>query len=134
MESFTSAPVKKFQIGGRYKKRLSLAGYFFIAPAMLVLLIFLILPIISALILSFTEYSIPSTEPIRKSEGREHTIALEPEVNVTHAVLIFLIRVQQRLDPVTGFYDSFTRVKPERPTALLLKHIDGERFMRVRSR
>ena len=82
----------------------------------------------------FTEYSIPSTEPIRKSEGREHTIALEPEVNVTHAVLIFLIRVQQRLDPVTGFYDSFTRVKPERPTALLLKHIDGERFMRVRSR
>lgn len=82
----------------------------------------------------FTEISIPSTEPIRRSEDREHTITIEPEGNVTHALLIFLIRVQPRLDPMTGFYESFTTVKPERPTALLLKHIDGEKFMRVRSR
>lgn len=82
----------------------------------------------------FTEYRIPLDEPIRRSEDSEYTLTLEPDDSFTYLLFIFSVQGQPRHDPITGFYDSFATFKPVRPTALLLKHVDGAKFMRVRSR
>lgn len=82
----------------------------------------------------FTEYRIPLDEPIRRLEDGEYTLTLEPDGNATYLLFIFAVQAQPRQDPVTGFYNSFSTFKPVRPTALLLKYVDGAKFMRVRSR
>ena len=51
-----------------------------------------------------------------------------------HLVLIFSAMPQPTQNPVTSFYDSFAEYKPERPTALLLKRIEGGEYKRVRKR
>ncbi len=82
----------------------------------------------------FTEYRIPVDGSIRRLEDGEYTFTLEPDGNATYLLLIFAVQAQPSQDPVTGFYNSFATFKPVRPTALLLKHIDGAEFMRVRRR
>lgn len=78
--------------------------------------------------------SITLDDPIRPSEFVNYNVTMRPEGNVTYLVLIFSVKSIPRHDPITGYYNSFTTFKPERPTALLLKHIDGNWFMRVRRR
>ena len=82
----------------------------------------------------FTEYRIPLDEPIRRLDDGEYTFTLEPDGNFTYLLFIFSVQGQPRHDPVTGFHNSFATFKPVRPTALLLKRVDGAKFMRVRSR
>ncbi len=73
-------------------------------------------------------------DPIRPSECTNYNVTMRPVGNATYLVLIFSVKVRPQYDPITGFYNSFATFKPERPTALLLRHIDGNSFMRVRRR
>lgn len=82
----------------------------------------------------FTELRISLDEPIRRSGDYTYPITLKPAGKATYLVLVFSAESQPRWDPMTGFYDSFAIYKPERPTALLLRHVEDEVFMRVRSR
>lgn len=81
-----------------------------------------------------TELKVALDEPIRPSGHEEYNITLDSAGNATYLVLIFSIESKPRLDPFTGYYDSFAIFKPERPTALLLKNVDGNMYMRVRRR
>jgi len=81
-----------------------------------------------------TELRVALDEPIRPSGQENYNIALDSVGDTTYLVLIFSIESKPRLDPITGFHDSFAIFKPERPTALLLKNIDGNMYMRVRRR
>lgn len=82
----------------------------------------------------FTEISVSFDEPIRSSEADSFLITIEPSGESTHLVLIFSAMPQPTQNPVTSFYDSFAEYKPERPTALLLKRIEGGEYKRVRKR
>lgn len=81
-----------------------------------------------------SELRIPLDEPIRQSGEESFKIILNVDGNATYLVLIFSIESQPQGDPIVEFHDSFALYKPEKPTALLLRHVDGRRFMRVTSR
>ena len=81
-----------------------------------------------------TELRVALDEPIRPSGHENYNITLDSAGDATYLVLIFSIESKPRLDPITGLHDSFAIFKPERPTALLLKNIDGNMYMRVRRR
>ena len=81
-----------------------------------------------------TELKVALDEPIRPSGQEKYNITLDSAGDATYLVLIFSIESKPRLDPITGLHDSFAIFKPERPTALLLKNIDGNMYMRVRRR
>ena len=82
----------------------------------------------------FSDLQIELDEPIPPSGHDVRTITLTFKGDANYLVLIFYTDPQLRYDPVTGFYDSFALYKPERPTALLLKHVGGYEYMRVTSR
>lgn len=82
----------------------------------------------------FVELYIPLEKPIKQSENYTYPIMIEPSREATYLVLIVSVESRPRWDPLTGFYDSFAIFEPKRPTALLLRHVEGDRFMRVRSR
>lgn len=82
----------------------------------------------------FSEHRISLYSPIRRAGHANYTIKLTTLGNATHLVLIFYVEPPPRWDPIRGFYNSFAVYNPRRPTALLLKHIDGMKFMRVRKR
>jgi hypothetical protein len=83
---------------------------------------------------TFSELYIPLDEPIHRSVREIFSITLNTDVNATYLVLIFSVQPKPRVDPIRGFYDSFAIYKPERPNALLLRHVDNGRFTRVTSR
>jgi len=58
----------------------------------------------------------------------------EPEANSTYLVLIYSIEVDWKVGPISRFHNSFAINKPERPTALLMKHLSDEMYMRVKKR
>ena len=82
----------------------------------------------------FTEIRMTFDEPIRSTEADSFSITIKPSGESTHLVLIFSAMPQSTQNPVTSFYDSFAEYKPERPTALLLKRIEGGEYKRVRKR
>ncbi len=67
-----------------------------------------------------------------ESESRNLTISNIEESN--YIVLILTVRDTQRLNPVTGFHESFALFRPERPNAILLRRETGEVYKRVRRR
>jgi len=73
-------------------------------------------------------------DPIKRSSTEVYTIKLRPEGEPDYMVFIFEVSARPRWDPFSGFFDSFMVTKPERPTALLLKRIDGTTYMRTRQR
>ena len=73
-------------------------------------------------------------EPIRQSSNETHILSLEPLGKPPYVVFVFTIDTIHRSDPFTGFYESFMISKPERPTALLLKRVEGEAYMRTRKK
>ena len=54
--------------------------------------------------------------------------------NVSYIVVILSVEVNNDASLGTRFHNSFAVFNPERPTALLLRHIAGNTFMRVSSR
>ena len=82
----------------------------------------------------FVELYIPLEKTIKQSGNYTYPIMVKSSREATYLVLILSVESRPRWDPLTGFYDSFAIFEPKRPTALLLRHVGGERFMRVRSR
>lgn len=82
----------------------------------------------------FTAFRVILDDPIRKKEDATYNIKLRSTGEATYLVLIFTVESQPLSDPITSFYDSFAIYSPERPNALLLKHIEKDKFMRVRGR
>ncbi len=82
----------------------------------------------------FTVFHVTLDTPIRKNEDTIYSIRLKSSDEATYLLLIYTAESQPLLDPITSFHDSFTIYTPERPTALLLKYVEENIFMRVRGR
>lgn len=82
----------------------------------------------------FTEFRVTLNDPIRKEEDVIYSLKLRSAGKATYLVLIFAAESQPLSDPVASFHDSFAIYTPERPTALLLKHLGEDSYMRVRGR
>ena len=82
----------------------------------------------------FTDLQIKLDTTITPSGHDVRTITFTTVEDADYMVLIFYADPQPRYDPITGFFDSFALYKPERPTALLLKQVGAEEYMRVTSR
>jgi hypothetical protein len=83
---------------------------------------------------TFSEARVPIYVAVPKGGRESFTVELRGAADASYQVLIFSVEGKPRLDPITGFHDSFAVFEPVRPTALLLKHVGGGRYMRVRSR
>ena len=82
----------------------------------------------------FSELRIRLDEPIPPSGQDVRTITFTTVADADYMVLIFYTDPQPRYDPITGFFDSFALYQPERPTALLLRQVRADEYMRVTSR
>jgi hypothetical protein len=82
----------------------------------------------------FNEIRIPLERILTKHGQEGFTIELEGMEYASYQVLVFSIEGKLRKDPFLGFYDSFAIFRPVRPTALLLKDVGDNRYMRVKSR
>ena len=82
----------------------------------------------------FSEHQIKLATPIAPSGHDVKTITITTVEDADYMVLIFYVDPQPRYDPITGFFDSFATYTPKRPTALLLKQVEANEYMRVTSR
>ncbi len=82
----------------------------------------------------FSELQIKLDAPIAPSGHEVRTITITTVEDADYMVLIFYVDPQPHYDPITGFFDSFATYTPERPTALLLKQVEADEYMRVTSR
>ena len=82
----------------------------------------------------FSEFQIKLETPIAPSGHDVKTITFTTVEDADYLVLIFYAGPQPRYNPITGFFDSFATFTPERPTALLLKQVESNEYMRVTSR
>ncbi|UCH56928.1 MAG: hypothetical protein JSV18_06185 [Candidatus Bathyarchaeota archaeon] len=71
---------------------------------------------------------------IDPSRQGNKSITINTVGDATYIVLILSAQSQRSSDPLRGFYDSFAINQPERPTALLLKQVEGFTYQRVTSR
>lgn len=77
---------------------------------------------------------VPWDAPAHQSEYETFELTIDSASNATHLVLLFSIEGNWKARPNVRFYNSFAIYKPERPTALLLKHISYKKFLRATSR
>ena len=82
----------------------------------------------------YTELKANLKEPIGPSEKDVFTITVGPHEDSDYLILAFSVSPYPVRDPVGGFYTSFSQYHPERPTAVLLRHLGDMRYMRVSSR
>lgn len=80
------------------------------------------------------EVRIPWRAPARQTDYATFEVTFDSARNATYLVLIFYVETDNRGDPATRFHNSFAVYRPERPTALLLKHTGNMKFTRVRRR
>ncbi|MGD2200767.1 MAG: hypothetical protein PVJ38_03925 [Candidatus Bathyarchaeota archaeon] len=81
-----------------------------------------------------SQVSIPLEGPVPPGGGVNRSISLTTSREASYLVLIFSLEGRRDQSALAGFYSSFTVLEPERPTALLLKRIDGLNFKRVTKR
>ena len=82
----------------------------------------------------YTELKANLQESIDPSQHEVFTISISPLEDSDYLILAFSVTSYPVRDPVSGFYTSFSTYNPERPTALLLRHLGDMHYMRVRSR
>lgn len=82
----------------------------------------------------FSVLRLPWDVSAHQSEYESFEVAFDSAANATYLVLFYSVEGDWKLEPTTRFHNSFAIYKPERPTALLLKHVSDMRYMRVRSR
>ena len=82
----------------------------------------------------YTELKVNLREPISPSEKEVFTITVGPHEDSAYLILAFSVSPYPVRDPVSGFSTSFSQYNPERPTAVLLRHLGDMRYMRVSSR
>ncbi|RLI08134.1 hypothetical protein DRO42_06875 [Candidatus Bathyarchaeota archaeon] len=81
-----------------------------------------------------SEARLPWRAPARQSEPESFAVTFDSRGNATYALLIFYIEVDRGARPLDRFHNSFITYRPERPTAILLRHISDTKFMRVKRR
>jgi hypothetical protein len=82
----------------------------------------------------YTELKAKLHKPIDPSQHEVFTITVSPLEDSAYLILAFSVTPYPVRDPVGGFYTSFSQYSPERPTAVLLRHLGDMRYMRVSSR
>ena len=82
----------------------------------------------------YTELKAKIHEPVDPSQHEVFTITVSPLEDSDYLILAFSVSSYPVRDPVSGFYTSFSQYNPERPTAVLLRHLGDMRYMRVSSR
>lgn len=75
---------------------------------------------------------IPRDVPARRSGYETLELKFDAAANSTYLALIFSVEADWEANPAVRFHNGFAVYKPERPTALLLKHVGGRIFVRVR--
>ena len=80
-----------------------------------------------------SEMRLPWRAPAHQAE-ESFAVTFDSRGNATYALLIFYIEVDRGAGPLDRFHNSFITYRPERPTALLLRHVSDMTFMRVRRR
>jgi len=83
---------------------------------------------------SYTELKTNLQEPIGPSEKEVFTVIVGAHEDSAYLILAFSVSPYPVRDPIGGFYTSFSQYNPERPTAILLRHLGDTRYMRVSSR
>jgi len=71
---------------------------------------------------------------IQSSEEVNKTIYFTYEADHEYIAMLFYIEPIRDINPVNSFEESFTNLSQERPTAILMKHIEGIEYMRVKNR
>ncbi len=79
-----------------------------------------------------SEMRLPWRAPHQAEES--FAVTFDSRGNATYALLIFYIEVDRGARPLDRFHNSFITYRPERPTAILLRHISDTKFMRVKRR
>jgi len=82
----------------------------------------------------YTELKANLHEPIGPFEKEVLTISVGAHEDSAYLILAFSVAHYPVRDPLGGFYTSFSQYNPERPTAVLLRHLGDMRYMRVSSR
>jgi hypothetical protein len=83
----------------------------------------------------YSDYHFKPSESINPSTHDLQRITISSSSKeANYLVLIFYVDAQKGWNPFYRFLDSFTIFNPKRPTALLLKQISENEFMRVTSR
>jgi hypothetical protein len=82
----------------------------------------------------FSEFQVKLATPLAPSVHDVRTITFTSVEDADYMVLIFYVAPQPHYNPITGFFDSFAIYTSERPTALLLRQVGTNEYMRVTSR
>ena len=69
-------------------------------------------------------------ESVKVGESRQVNTSMIPEGDHQYIAMLFYPVPFRDLNPVSSFEESFTRLINVRPTAILLKHIEGTVYMR----
>lgn len=83
---------------------------------------------------AFSRLRVPWSVSARQSEYEAFEVSFDSVANATYLVLIYSVEPDWKVASTSRFYNSFAVYEPERPTALLLKHVGDTKYMRVRSR
>jgi len=82
----------------------------------------------------FKQASIELNNSLKPSEEVNKTIFFTFEDEHEYIAMLFYIEPIRDINPVNSFEESFTNLSQERPTAILMKHIEGIEYMRVKNR
>ena len=83
---------------------------------------------------AYSVLRIPWSMSAHQSEYDILEVVFDSAANATYLVLVYSIEGDWKGGLTNRFYNSFAIYKPERPTALLLKHVSDMMYLRVRSR
>ncbi len=83
---------------------------------------------------AFSVLRLPRSVSAHMPDYDAFEVVFEPAANSSYLVLIYSIEVDWKVGPISRFHNSFVINNPERPNALLMKHVSGEKYMRVKSR
>ena len=82
----------------------------------------------------YRDISIEMEEPINVGEVRQVNVSMIPEEGHDYIALLFYPLPIRDLNPISSFDESFTQLQDVRPTAILLRHIEDQIYMRVRGK
>ena len=83
---------------------------------------------------TFSVLRLPRSVSAHMPDYDAFEVVFEAAANSSYLVLIYSIEVDWKVGPISRFHNSFVINNPERPTALLMKHVSGEKYIRVKSR
>ena len=82
----------------------------------------------------FYQTEIELDSSIKAGETENKTIYYSPEPDHEYIAMLFYLEPIRDFNPVSSFDESFVGFTQDRPTALLMKHVNEGIYMRVKSR